>query len=255
MAKSTTYKGQPKPFGKPGHFDEPMRHSLQAKGIKTGNMSGSSIYEGLGIQNLEKPTPVIVDTTPKTSTGLEDVEKETIQEKEEQPKKSTFGEKFWGAEKKVEGSIKELQESIKREKELKAKLRKERLYNELGKKEPELEVEPDEDTDDEDTEEYDSESMPNKLGHFLANVSDDYTAEDMVGLNDKELELLAIRFKTENKESISPFGEPSNPFLEELKNRIQAKDELRKEKAKIREELKHPQKEKGLFEDLFEDMF
>jgi hypothetical protein len=37
--KSTTFKGQPKPFGKSGHFNEPRRHSLQAKGIKTGNLS------------------------------------------------------------------------------------------------------------------------------------------------------------------------------------------------------------------------
>lgn len=36
MAKSTTFKGQAKPFGKSGHFNEPRRHSLQAKGIKTG---------------------------------------------------------------------------------------------------------------------------------------------------------------------------------------------------------------------------
>jgi hypothetical protein len=37
--KSTTFKGQPKPYGKSGHFHEPVRHSLQAKGIKTGNLS------------------------------------------------------------------------------------------------------------------------------------------------------------------------------------------------------------------------
>jgi len=36
MAKSTTFKGQAKPMGKSGHFYEPRRHSLQAKGIKTG---------------------------------------------------------------------------------------------------------------------------------------------------------------------------------------------------------------------------
>ena len=38
MAKSTTYKGAVKPFGKSGHFDESRRHSLQAKGIKTGHL-------------------------------------------------------------------------------------------------------------------------------------------------------------------------------------------------------------------------
>jgi hypothetical protein len=36
MVKSTTYKGQPKPYGKSGHFYESRRHSLQAKGIRTG---------------------------------------------------------------------------------------------------------------------------------------------------------------------------------------------------------------------------
>jgi hypothetical protein len=39
MKKSTTFKGQPKPFGKSGHFHEPRRHSLQARGIKTGNLA------------------------------------------------------------------------------------------------------------------------------------------------------------------------------------------------------------------------
>jgi hypothetical protein len=36
MKKSTTYKGQVKPYGKSGHFHESRRHSLQAKGIRTG---------------------------------------------------------------------------------------------------------------------------------------------------------------------------------------------------------------------------
>ncbi len=35
--KSTTFKGQAKPFGKSGHFNEPRRHALQAKGFKTGH--------------------------------------------------------------------------------------------------------------------------------------------------------------------------------------------------------------------------
>ena len=37
MKTATTFKGQAKPFGKSGHFNEPTRHALQAKGIKTGN--------------------------------------------------------------------------------------------------------------------------------------------------------------------------------------------------------------------------
>jgi hypothetical protein len=43
VRKSTTFKGQPKPYGKSGHFDEPRRHSLQAKGIKTGNLAKYSV--------------------------------------------------------------------------------------------------------------------------------------------------------------------------------------------------------------------
>jgi hypothetical protein len=37
--KSTTFKGEVKPYGASGHFNEPRRHSLQARGIKTGNLS------------------------------------------------------------------------------------------------------------------------------------------------------------------------------------------------------------------------
>ena len=36
VKKSTTFKGAPKPFGASGHFNESRRHSLQARGIKTG---------------------------------------------------------------------------------------------------------------------------------------------------------------------------------------------------------------------------
>jgi len=35
--KGFTFKGEAKPFGKTGHFNEPRRHSLQAKGFKTGH--------------------------------------------------------------------------------------------------------------------------------------------------------------------------------------------------------------------------
>jgi hypothetical protein len=37
VKKSTTFKGQAKPYGKSGHFNESRRHSLQARGIKTGH--------------------------------------------------------------------------------------------------------------------------------------------------------------------------------------------------------------------------
>jgi hypothetical protein len=39
MKKATTFKGAVKPYGATGHFYEPRRHSLQAKGIKTGTFS------------------------------------------------------------------------------------------------------------------------------------------------------------------------------------------------------------------------
>ena len=39
MAKSTTFKGEPKPFGASGHFNEPKRHEMQAKGYKTGHLA------------------------------------------------------------------------------------------------------------------------------------------------------------------------------------------------------------------------
>ncbi len=37
--KSVTFKGKAKPFGKSGHFHESRRHSLQARGFKTGRIS------------------------------------------------------------------------------------------------------------------------------------------------------------------------------------------------------------------------
>jgi len=57
MAKSTTFKGAAKPFGKSGHFDESMRHSLQAKGIKTGNLA----------QPMLLPVPKSKLINPKTT--------------------------------------------------------------------------------------------------------------------------------------------------------------------------------------------
>ena len=39
--KGFTFKGEAKPFGKTGHFNEPRRHSLQAKGFKTGHQADS----------------------------------------------------------------------------------------------------------------------------------------------------------------------------------------------------------------------
>jgi len=37
MATNRTFRGVIKPFGAKGHFNEPQRHSMQAKGYKTGH--------------------------------------------------------------------------------------------------------------------------------------------------------------------------------------------------------------------------
>jgi len=39
MATNRTFKGAIKPMGKSGHFNEPQRHAMQAKGLKTGNLA------------------------------------------------------------------------------------------------------------------------------------------------------------------------------------------------------------------------
>ena len=253
MAKtSVTFKGQPKPYGATGHFDEPRRHALQAKGIKTGHLSDQAVYEQYGITNLEKNTKSL-QNVPQTSQGLEDVEKEAVEAKEPQQKKESLGEKFWGAEKKIESSIKSFEESKRREKERKAQLKQEKLYSELGKELPEPEPKIDDDEDTEGDDEYDSESLPAKLGTFMADLDNDYSPQDLVGLNDKELEMLAVRFKSETKDNISLFGDPENPFLAELKRRIEARDELAKEKAQLRAELRHPKREKSFIQELTED--
>lgn len=237
MATSTTFQGKPKPMGRPGMYFEPQRHALQARGIRTGNLSGSQVYKEYGITNLEKPR-IPLDTTPKTEEGLEDLQAEAIEEKESQPRKVTFTERL----QKMESS---LQASIKRNKALKARQRQEHLYEEVGRKAPEQE---EEETDED--EEVDSESIPAKLGEILANLDDDYDSEDLVGLNNKELELLAVRFRSQNKDGL--FGEPENPFLAELKNRIEAQKEIDRNKAQIRAELKKkPEKEETLFGELF----
>jgi len=39
MATNRTFKGAIKPMGKSGHFHEPQRHAMQAKGLKTGHLT------------------------------------------------------------------------------------------------------------------------------------------------------------------------------------------------------------------------
>jgi hypothetical protein len=50
--KGFTYKGDKKPYGKSGHFVEPRRHALQAKGIKTGHYGDVHPFDYVG-----KPVP------------------------------------------------------------------------------------------------------------------------------------------------------------------------------------------------------
>jgi hypothetical protein len=206
--------------------------------IKSG---AEKVGEGLisGAEWVKEEIPIVEE---KLKAGYEKVKEEIpiIKEKVQE-----------GLEKAKEEyqEFKEGEESAQREA---TTAKRQRIYSQVGRKykEPEPKVEQDEEV--EEVEEVDSESLPQKLGRFMAEISEDYTPEDLVGLNDKELEMLAVRFKTQNKDSWSPFGDPENPFLVELRNRIQARDELKKEKAELREELKHPKKEEGLFEGLLD---
>jgi len=218
MATTNTFQGKPKPAGKSGHFYEPQRHALQAKGIKTGNLSDSAVYEQYGIQNLEKKIPAPEkEDVPRTSMGLRDTEAEAIQTKEP-PKPS------------LKDRIKELEQRVvsgyKREQELLKKRRQEQINTQLGR-------EPDEDAEesDEDTEEFTGES---KYGKILADLTESWSSEDMVGLTESELEDLAVKYESRTKDA---FFHPPNPFLEELKKRMVAKEELKLQKQKIDAEL------------------
>jgi hypothetical protein len=74
--KSTTFKGQPKPYGQSGHFHEPRRHSLQARGIKTGRNTQRSLTQ-FGIPEIPR-------------TGIGDFTKEGMKKSEE--KKERFAD-------------------------------------------------------------------------------------------------------------------------------------------------------------------
>jgi hypothetical protein len=83
--KGITFKGESKPFGASGHFNEPRRHSLQAKGFKTGT-------------HIEK-TKFLVPP-PAGSECLFGSNYQIIKDKPEQPKPltpsetSSLGQKF-----------------------------------------------------------------------------------------------------------------------------------------------------------------
>jgi hypothetical protein len=242
MATDKTFMGAPKPLGASGHFDEPTRHALQAQGFKTGNLSSSSapaVYEQWGISNLEKkarePEPV-----PRTAEGLVDVE--AIAESEKQPPKKSLSQKV---KEKLGEYETEFKASREREQAKRKMLKKKSIYEGLGKDLPADEAQMPADVEDED--------LPAKFGTFLADLSSDYDSEDMVGLTNAELETLAIRFHAQNKDG-GFLGEPENPFLAELKSRLAAEAEMRREKAQILAEIKNPaKKEKGLLSELFFD--
>lgn len=235
MATSVTFKGAPKPYGATGHFDEPTRHALQAKGIKTGNLADApAVYEQWGISNLER-TATTPDTTPRTSGGLENIEEEAKQEKA--PPKESLSSKF----KRMRA---EFERARKREQALKAKQRQREIYEGLDKEQPATE---------EVIEERPPESVTSRMGEFLADVTAGWSSQDMVTLNNAELEQLAIRFRTQTKDSM--FGTPENPFLDELKSRVRAEEQMKAEKARvtaeIREEIAHPKPQKGFLSDFF----
>lgn len=270
MAKSTTYKGAMKPYGASGHFDEPQRHALQAKGIRTGNLADATpmpvpVYTKWGVRNLEaKPEPE--KEPPKTEEGLEDLQAEAKEEKAAQPKKPDFKE-FWAKAKETEEKVAEglrqakedYDEGRAAEEARQAQQRKAQLLRDLGENEDsvtatsEPTVREEAQAVDEDGEMVvDEESLPKKFGTFLAHLTDeDYTAKDMATLTDPQLEMLAVRFKEQTKDDMNLFGEPDNVFVDELKRRYQARAELIKEKAQIKADIASNKKEPGLFDDLF----
>jgi len=60
MKTSTTYKGETKPFGASGHFNEPRRHQLQGMGIKTGH--NLCEFSGSPTGKFGTPTGLIIRT-------------------------------------------------------------------------------------------------------------------------------------------------------------------------------------------------
>ena len=54
--KSTTYAGMPKPAGRSGHFHESRRHSLQARGMRTGHLGHKPLPYNLEVSHIA-PNP------------------------------------------------------------------------------------------------------------------------------------------------------------------------------------------------------
>ena len=237
--KSTTYKGQAKPFGKSGHYYEPRRHELQARGIKTGNLANKT--------PVPKQEPLIdLGMLPdETYKQLEKEEEKLLSDDEEKPQaeysyvieeaQAPVEPEIAGAEeveiekgeievkKPSRGFLGELLEGFKAEKSAKSEKLKLKAKKELG--------------EDVELDEFESPDFPTrgaKFGKMLADLFGDYRSEDFNELNDAQLEELAIKF---DSSAGGLLGKPANPFLEELKKRIKSREYVKYEKAKIDAEL------------------
>jgi hypothetical protein len=241
MPKSTTFQGKPKPYGKPGHYYEPVRHAMQAKGLKTGTnieitptpkpiidlgILPNKTYqpaEEKNVEELEKeetsllkdvvePEPQI--TYQPTEVGAEEIEIEDGEVEVKKPSKSL---------------IQDIVAGFKAEKEAKGRALRQKAFTEVGR---EKEVD-----EEEGEEEPEFEGGGMRFGKILADLTGDYRSEDLVGLNDGELEELAVKYDS----SAGGFlGKPQNPFLEELKKRITSREIIKLEKQKIDAELEEP---------------
>ena len=221
MAKRTTYKGKPKPYGKKGFFYESPRHKLSAKGIKTGKLSNPlpnpEPFIDLGFSNpepeeqLEVEFEPLVLGAPETEAVVPELEWASEVEiagdeiEVKQPKKKFF-DKFKSA--------------FERERRLKTR----RAFEEVGAEVPE-------ELDELEDEEF--ETPAETFGKFLADIFADPSSEDLGRLSNRQLEDLAV--KLEAKDTM--FGKPHNPFKEELFNRVKAQEEMKLQRAKVLAEL------------------
>ena len=233
MAKSTTFKGQAKPYGKKGHFYEKRRHQLQAKGVRTGKLAKTNpvpkrepfidfgiipdnTYKELEkeeLKFLKEPEfeyeTVIEEATAPIEPEVAGAEEVEIEGDEVEVKKPT------------KGFMRELFSGWKAERDVKGRRLRQRALTQLGREE-------------EDFEEPEFETRGQKFGKILADLFADYRSDDLLDLTDAELEQLAIKFDAHAGGLI---GKPSNPFLEELKKRIKAKEHVKYEKLKLDAEL------------------
>ena len=227
MATSTTYNGKPKPLGKSGHYYESRRHALQAKGIKTGNIAEQTPEPILDLgllpnnkeqdKELEQRAAAELEATPEPeityeplSVGAEEIE---IEDGEVEVKKPSHS------------IVKDVIAGWQKEKKLKNTAFLHKAYEEVGAEEPE---------EDYDEEEAEFTGAPMQFGKIIADLFGDYDANNLAGLNDQQLETLAIKHESAAE---GMFLKPSNPFIEELKHRIVAREKIHLEKEKLDAEL------------------